>query len=80
MFRGKRGLARHEPNIRASVRTELEVDELLSLLRDTGDSADRERQEAIACYLSGSEGWDEAAHRLGGAFAPATGLKERKAD
>jgi hypothetical protein len=72
-------LARHEPNIRAEVRTELDVDELLSLLGDSGNATDRERQEAIACYLSGSEGWDEAVQRLGGAFAEATGLRGRKA-
>jgi len=73
-------LARHEPNIRASARKELEVDELVSLLRETQDVTDRERQDAIACYLSASEGWDEAVQRLGGAFADATGLKARKAD
>ena len=40
----------------------------------------RERHEAIACYLSASEGWDEAVQRLGGAFAAEeTGLKDHKA-
>ena len=29
----------------------------------------RERQEAIACYLSASEGWNEAMKALRGAFA-----------
>ena len=29
----------------------------------------RERQQAIACYLSASEGWNEAMNALGGAFA-----------
>ena len=62
------------------MRTELDIDELLSLLRDASDASDRERREAIACYLSGSEGWDDAVQRLGGAFAEATGLKGRKAD
>jgi hypothetical protein len=63
------------------VRTELEVDELLSIARDTADTAERERHEAIACCLSASDGWDEAIQRLGGAFAPAaTQLRERKAD
>jgi len=76
-------LARHEPNIRAAVRTELEADELLSIRRDTRDAAERERQEAIACCLSASDGWDEAMQRLGGAFAAkseagATGLRKRK--
>jgi hypothetical protein len=78
-------MVRHEPNIRAAVRTELEVDELFSIDRDTRDPAERERQEAIACCLSASEGWDEAIRRLGGAFAAradaaGTDLRERKAD
>jgi hypothetical protein len=67
------------------VRTELEADELHSIRRDTKDAAERERQEAIACCLSASDGWDEAIQRLGGAFAAkseagATGLRKRKAD
>jgi hypothetical protein len=70
-------LARHEPNIRASARSELKPDELLP----TELPEDCDRQEAIARFLSGSEGWDEAMRRLGGAFAvTATGLRERKAD
>jgi len=74
-------LARHERNIRASARTELEADELLSVLDDAGTLGDEGRQEAITCYLSASDGWDEAARRLGGAFAPtATRLRPRKAD
>jgi len=31
--------------------------------------SDRDRQAAIACYLSASEGWRSASQRLGGAFA-----------
>ena len=78
-------MARHEPNIRAAVRTELEADELLSIRRDPTVESDRERQEAIACCLSASEGWDEATQRLDGAFAAnveaeATGLRKRKGD
>ena len=30
----------------------------------------RTRQDAITCYLSGGEGWQEAIGLLGGAFAP----------
>ena len=63
-------MARHEPNIRAKARTELESDELLAILRGTTGATDEERQEAIACYLSASDGWTEAVQRLGGAFAP----------
>jgi hypothetical protein len=74
-------LARHEPNIRAAVRTELESDELLTVLRVAADVTEQERQEAIACYLSGGEGSTDAEQRLRGAFAAAaTGLRGRKAD
>jgi len=39
------------------------------------------RDDAIACYLSGAEGWDEAVKRLGGAFAPGAGrLTDAKGD
>ena len=74
-------MARHEPNIRAKARTEVESDELLAILQGTTGATDTERQDAIACYLSGSDGWADAVRRLGGAFASeATGLRGRKAD
>jgi hypothetical protein len=74
-------LTRHDGDIRASARTELDSDEMLAFLGDPGALADRDRQEAIACYLSGSDGWHEAAHRLGGAFSTAASrLRPRKAD
>lgn len=76
---GDRGLARQEPNIRASARTELDADGLFSINRRGEPPADRERQEAIACVLSASDGWDSALRRLGGTFA-STGLRVRKAD
>ncbi|HEX5258819.1 MAG TPA: hypothetical protein VFW35_08560 [Sphingomicrobium sp.] len=57
------------------------MNELLSLLGPGADADDRSRDDAIACYLSGSEGWREAMKMLGGAFAgEEAGLKERKAD
>ena len=43
--------------------------ELNDLLASFAALQGRERQEAIACYLSASEGWDEAMKRLRGAFA-----------
>jgi hypothetical protein len=78
-------LARHEPNIRAAARTELGADELVSIHPDTRDPAERDRQEAIACFLSASDGWNEALQRLGGTFAEtfdanARGLRDGKAD
>lgn len=58
----------------------LSLNELLALLGDGAD-ADRSRQDAIACYLSGGDGWRDAMKMLGGTFAEEeAGLKERKAD
>ena len=58
----------------------LSLNELLSLLGEGADG-DRSRQDAIACYLSGSDGWRDAMKMLGGTFAEEeAGLKERKDD
>ncbi len=73
-------MARHEPDIRAADGP-LSLKELLVLLGETKADTERDRQEAIACYLSASEGWSEAVQRLGGAFAAEVReLKDRKAD
>jgi hypothetical protein len=78
--RGAR-LARHEREFCADETSPLSLDELLALL-GPGDQADeRSRQKAIACYLSGSEGWRDAGKMLGGTFAgEGTGLTELKED
>ena len=74
-------MARHERYIRAADKRPLTLSELLSLIGEPKEQADRERHDAIACYLSASEGWAEAVQRLGGAFADeAKKLKGRKAD
>jgi hypothetical protein len=74
-------LARHERDFRTGAEAPLSLDELLALLGSGTDAGDGSREDAIACYLSGAEGWREAMKRLGGTFAgDATGLKERKAD
>jgi len=79
-FRG-RSLARHEPQFRNAADGPLSLTELIALLGDARGLNDRDRQEAIACYLSASDGWADAARRLGGAFAPeAAGLRDRKGD
>jgi hypothetical protein len=74
-------LARHEGDFRVGAEDSLSLNELLTML---GDAAEREggsREDAIACFLSGSDGWREAMRLLGGAFAEgATGLKEQKDD
>jgi hypothetical protein len=74
-------LARHERDFRESAEAPLSLDELLALLGSGADATERSRKDAIACYLSGGDGWREAMKALGGAFAEeASGLKERKAD
>jgi len=58
----------------------LSLPELLRLFGDDAGEAARSR-EAIACYLSGGEGWREAAKLLDGAFAEyGTGLKGPQED
>jgi hypothetical protein len=72
-------LARFERDFRANAEEPLTLDELVAWLGEEGDA--RSREDAIACYLSGSDGWRDAVKQLGGAFAEAaTRLKTRKAD
>jgi hypothetical protein len=74
-------LARHEGGFRVDSEQPLSLNELLALLGDMAETGGRSREDAIACYLSGSEGWREAMKMLGGAFAgEAAGLRERKDD
>ena len=59
----------------------LSLAELLALLGDDALTDARTREDAIACYLSGSEGWREAVRMLGGTFAgDSVELRDRKAD
>ena len=74
-------MARHEGEFEAAAETSLEMGELLRALSRAELADDRERQAAIACFLSASEGWRAAAARLGGAFAEGgtkSGLKVGK--
>jgi hypothetical protein len=74
-------VARYESEFRADAEALLSLDELLALLGSAEGVDERSRQDAIACYLSGSDGWREAMKTLGGTFAEGSaGLKERKAD
>jgi hypothetical protein len=69
-------LARHEGNFRTDAEEPLSLDDLLALLASNEESDARLRNDAIACALSASEGWQEAVRRLGGAFAEqAAGLR-----
>ena len=74
-------MARHEGDFKAAAETSLEMEELLRALRQGESASDRERQAAIACLLSASEGWRDAVERLRGAFAEGgtkTGLTDGK--
>jgi hypothetical protein len=74
-------LALHEGNFRVGAEAPLSLDELLDLLAMAGGDGDRTREDAIACYLSGSDGWREAVKFLDGAFAEEeTELRKSKAD
>jgi hypothetical protein len=74
-------LARHEGDFRAEAQEPLSLNELLALLGDAAEREGRSREDAIACYLSGDEGWREAVKLLGGTFAEGkAGLRERQSD
>jgi hypothetical protein len=74
-------LARHDGDLRGQPQDRLSLAELIALLGPAAEGEARLRDEAIACFLSGSEGWSEAVKRLGGTFAEgAAGLRDRKTD
>ena len=74
-------MARHEKDFSANGEAPLSLDDLLALLGQGAEIDERSRQDAIACYLSGSDGWRDAMKTLGGTFAEeAAGLRERKSD
>ncbi len=62
-------MSRFEGDFSAASDASLSTAELLTLLGANTALTDRQRQEAIACYLSASEGWDQALKTLRGAFA-----------
>lgn len=62
-------MARFEGKLKAAGETKLEIDELLSVLSSSSNLGREERQDAIACFLSVSEGWKDAKGTLKGTFA-----------
>jgi hypothetical protein len=62
-------LARFDGNLKAAGEAKLDVDELLSALASTSPANAKARADAIACFLSASEGWKDARDALKGAFA-----------
>jgi len=61
-------LSRFEGEFQPAGDGAMALPELLRLLADAS-LPDQQRQAAIACYLSASEGWRDAGQLLGGAFA-----------
>ena len=61
-------MSRNEGKIGTEDRTP--VDDELRAEIESEVATQVRRQDAIACYLSGSDGWKEAFAALGGAFAP----------
>ena len=73
-------MARHE-DFRTKAQEPISLSELLALLGDAAERDGRSREDAIACYLSGGDGWREAVKLLGGTFAQEeTKLRERQSD
>ena len=64
-------MARFDGNLEAAGEARLDIDELLSALSHSSHLGREERQDAIACFLSASEGWRDAKSRLKGTFASA---------
>ena len=74
-------MARHEGDFRTKAQKPMSLSELLALLGDAAEREGRSREDAIACYLSGADGWREALKLLGGTFAQEeTKLRERQSD
>jgi len=80
-------LSRFEGDFSAAGDAPLSNDELLNLIGGDSVLTGRERQEAIACYLSAGDGWDKALKALHGAFAsdaamavPSSGIKQNERD
>jgi hypothetical protein len=62
-------LSRYDGRFDAAAEVPIDAAELLAALAARAEARSRERQDAIACFLSGSEGWQDALSLLGGTFA-----------
>ena len=66
-------MARYETDLDAAKAEPLSVAQVLALLDPAGIGGSA-RTEAVARFLAGAEGWEEAAGKLGGAFAEGDSL------
>ena len=64
-------MARIDGKFEAAAEARLDIDELFSAFPGAGEAVARGRQDAIACFLSASEGWEGAREALKGTFAAA---------
>jgi hypothetical protein len=62
-------LARFEGNFKAAGEARVDADELHAALSRAAGKGGTERHDAIACFLSASEGWRDAKEALKGTFA-----------
>jgi hypothetical protein len=62
-------LARFDGKFEAAGEAKLDIDELFSAFPGAGEAVAKGRQDAIACFLSASEGWEDARDTLKGTFA-----------
>ena len=62
-------MARFDGKLKAAGEAKLDIDELFSAFPGAADAVAKGRQDAIACFLSASEGWEEARGALKGTFA-----------
>jgi len=65
-------LERIEGKFQAAGEAKLDIDELFSAFPGAADAVAKGRQDAIACFLSASEGWEDAREALKGKFAAAS--------
>ena len=62
-------MARIDGKLKAAGEARLDIDELLSAFPAAAKVAAKGRQDAMTCFLSASEGWEQARETLKGAFA-----------
>ena len=63
-------MSRFDGKLEAAAEAALDAAELLAALRCRAGASAEDRANAIACYLSASDGWRDVSQALGGAFAP----------
>lgn len=68
-------MSRHDNSFDATAEAALDHDDLLNLVREAIAHGTESREAALARFLSGSEGFADAARALGGSFAGSVSVK-----